>query len=184
MRIILFEFIVLSLFEKHNFSFLSRLKNRYEYVPQENNIQNFTEDLYDFEFTNIETTIKPDSWHFFNGIDTTEEDITNPVSSSVLSNTSEKNQKRSDIISMFERSTVPDPAGPTFFYRPTLHSSVMTSSKPRKAWTTYFPRKTLPPLSGTLQPASLLPWFPLPIVLKHLILKLIVLNRNSSYTNY
>lgn len=152
MHKILLLFIVLCLFGKHDCSFLSRLKNRYEYVPQENNIQLFTEDMYDFEFTNIETTTKLNSWNIFNRIDTTEEDIIYAISSSISSSTNEANQKRLDAFRTYERNTVPDTSGPIFLFRPTLHSSVMTSSKPRHSWPTYFSQKTLPPLSGNLEP--------------------------------
>ncbi|XP_069364861.1 uncharacterized protein [Maniola hyperantus] len=143
MHIISTMLIVISIIKNNSCSLLSRLKNRYEYVTQENNVELFTEDLYDFEFTNVKTTIKFTLINSLNEIDAAKEDFYHTLQGSFL-NTSETYRKRTDALPGLNNiyDSIPFVSvEPFFLFRPIIETS---SSKPRKTWPTYFPRKTLP----------------------------------------
>ncbi|XP_045784577.1 uncharacterized protein LOC123880481 [Maniola jurtina] len=146
MCIIFLIMIVISIFtsKKYSCSLLSRLKNRYEYVSQGNNVDLFTEDLYNFEFTiDDRTTIKSTSTNSFNEIDGARKEFYITLQSSII-NLTETYRRRTDALPGFHNiyDRIPFvPAEPFFLSRPVIETS---SSKPRKTWPTYFLRKTLP----------------------------------------
>lgn len=136
-------------------SLLSRLKNRYEYVPQQNNAYTLTDDLYDFEFTSIYYPIfDAHSEKKYEKFDAKNENF--DVTDGLRKKEFESYDQNVELISDNERHNLwsATPSSHVLAYRPTIHFSLPTTIitiKRRKTWATYFTRKTLPESTGTLK---------------------------------
>lgn len=137
-------------------SLLSRLKNRYEYVQQQNNVYTLLDDLYDFEFTSIYyRTFDAHSEKKYKKFD--EKNGNFNVTDGLRKKEFKSYDQNDELFSDNERNNLWS-ASPSSHvlaaYRPTIHLSLpatVTTIKRRKTWATYFTRKTLPESTGTLK---------------------------------
>lgn len=128
-------------------SLLSRFKNRYVYIPQEKHIDEFTEDLYDFEFTN--NKLRPTKKEFYvtyTTLSLREKDFLYRTSASIINEniTSEDLQNEIRMYTKLQNYWYQPPLLNSFKTRPITHISSTgdTSMYSKKTWATYFPTKT------------------------------------------
>ncbi|XP_039764033.1 uncharacterized protein LOC120636562 [Pararge aegeria] len=143
MQAILLIFEIICLLEYNSCSLLSRMKNHYEYVSQESTKALYTEDLYDFEFTNIKTTMKSSFLKVFNEIDHAEEDFYH-IPHIIKLNITERNRKRTNINNFDEDFNNFDEGNSA-----TPETSKNTEQGPLNDSSMVSPTNTSPPMSTT-----------------------------------